>query len=75
MSPPLPRQTRASLEVQSDRALGDRCGERLRMLRGNRRTCDEDGNKQRTDSDHHELDTIEVLDFASRPWGLSVFIH
>jgi hypothetical protein len=29
----------------------------------------------RTDGYHHEFDTIEVLDFASRPRGLSRFIH
>ena len=29
----------------------------------------------RTDGYHHEFDTIEVLDFASRPRGASMFIH
>lgn len=31
--------------------------------------------EKHTDSYHHELDTIEILDFASRPWRVSMFIH
>jgi hypothetical protein len=46
------------------------------MLRDRVMICIWNGSEEgRTDGYHHEFDTIEVLDFASRPWGLSRFIH
>ena len=46
------------------------------MLRDHVAICDWKVNEEgRTDGYHHEFDTIEVLDFGSRPRGVSMFIH